>query len=364
MLSSKIKSSYFNFHSPLKFVPACQLDTIQETASSHVVPKSNPKRKYMSTTFGPTMIDFHEKKTKYDKEGNEENEVEKTLEQKVKEQQIKKQKLQEQKEFLNKTMRGELVNMYEKYPDKPEDKVKQPPAAEILKMNLPVRGIIAGKSGSGKTNFLLNLIKSFNCFDEIWLFAKDTNEQLYQHFIEEIKKQEQQLGKTILHVCNNIDQIPKISELNERLRKEKKHALVIVDDMINEGAKKLAGLCDIYTLGRKGNISPWFLTQDWFKSPFTIRKNLSDLVLGQLCNVDDCKRIVNRIPQVCMTADRLYALHDKIVGDKSVSPPNLLSIRLDADEPGLMFRKNLAPYSVFPKGLTFEQMKQNLNVGH
>src|SRR6185312_10771120 len=97
MLSSKIKSSYFNFHSPLHFVPACQLDTIQETASSHVVKKSNPKRKFMSTTFGPTVLDFEEKKSKFDKDGNEEHEVEKTLEQKVKEQQIKKQKLQEQK---------------------------------------------------------------------------------------------------------------------------------------------------------------------------------------------------------------------------------------------------------------------------
>ena len=42
------------------------------------------------------------------------------------------------------------------------------------------RMLIIGPSGSGKTNTLLHLINNFHPIDEIYLYAKDTDEKKYQ----------------------------------------------------------------------------------------------------------------------------------------------------------------------------------------
>ena len=42
------------------------------------------------------------------------------------------------------------------------------------------RMLIIGPSGSGKTNILLHLINNFHPIDEIYLYAKDTDEKKYQ----------------------------------------------------------------------------------------------------------------------------------------------------------------------------------------
>ena len=47
----------------------------------------------------------------------------------------------------------------------------------------PYRLFIAGGSGSGETNALLNLIKIQPDIDKIYLYAKDPYERKYQYFI-------------------------------------------------------------------------------------------------------------------------------------------------------------------------------------
>ena len=54
----------------------------------------------------------------------------------------------------------------------------------------PYRMLIAGGSGSGKTNALLNSIKeqdSDSLIDKIYLYAKDLNELKYQFLINKCK---------------------------------------------------------------------------------------------------------------------------------------------------------------------------------
>ena len=52
--------------------------------------------------------------------------------------------------------------------------------------------LIAGQSGSGKTNALLNLIQQDNdsLIDKIYLLAKDLSEPKYQFLIKNVKMQE------------------------------------------------------------------------------------------------------------------------------------------------------------------------------
>ena len=48
----------------------------------------------------------------------------------------------------------------------------------------PYRILIAGGSGSGKTNVLLNLINNQPDIDKIYLYAKDPYEAKYQYLID------------------------------------------------------------------------------------------------------------------------------------------------------------------------------------
>ena len=52
----------------------------------------------------------------------------------------------------------------------------------------PYRILIAGGSGSGKTNALLNLVNNQLDIDKIYLFAKDPYEAKYQYLINKRKK--------------------------------------------------------------------------------------------------------------------------------------------------------------------------------
>ena len=47
----------------------------------------------------------------------------------------------------------------------------------------PFRMSIIGSSGSGKTNTLLHLIDKFHPIDNIYLYAKDTDDDKYQYLI-------------------------------------------------------------------------------------------------------------------------------------------------------------------------------------
>ena len=59
--------------------------------------------------------------------------------------------------------------------------------------NWPYRSLIIEPSGSGKTNFSLNLIQQDNVIDKIYLYAKDLEEPKYQLLIKKEKMQELKL---------------------------------------------------------------------------------------------------------------------------------------------------------------------------
>ena len=50
--------------------------------------------------------------------------------------------------------------------------------------------LIIGPSGSSKTNTLLHLIDKFHPIDEIYLYAKDTDEEKYQYLINKREQAE------------------------------------------------------------------------------------------------------------------------------------------------------------------------------
>ena len=93
--------------------------------------------------------------------------------------------------------------------DDPDKKYKQlyPYVTDTFRM------LICGNSGCGKTNLLYHmLIKLLLYYDEIYLYARNLEQDKYQKLIQKMRELSSKLGYEILHVSN--DEITPVSELD------------------------------------------------------------------------------------------------------------------------------------------------------
>ena len=129
------------------------------------------------------------------------------------------------------------------------------------------RMLICGNSGSGKTNLLLHMLLSLLCYDEIFLYAKNLDQEKYQILIDEMNKISKELGFAIITVSND-----KIIPINN-LGYEDNQKLVIFDDYVCE--KNQREIVDYFIQGRHKNCSVIYLSQSFYKTPRDIRLNCS-----------------------------------------------------------------------------------------
>ena len=131
------------------------------------------------------------------------------------------------------------------------------------------------RSGSGKTNALLNLINNQPDIDKIYLYAKDPYETKYQYSIN--KREKVGLGyfddpKAFMEYSNDMQDVHKNIEDYNPIKKRK--LLIVFDDMIADmiNNKKLDSIVtELFIRGRKLNISIVFITQSYFKVPKDVR---------------------------------------------------------------------------------------------
>ncbi|CAH3023414.1 unnamed protein product [Porites evermanni] len=91
------------------------------------------------------------------------------------------------------------------------------------------RMLICGNSGSGKTNLLYHmLIKPLLYYDEIYLYARNLEQDKYQKLIQKMRELSHKLGYEILHVSN--DEITPVTEMDY----EDNQKLVIFDDYVSK----------------------------------------------------------------------------------------------------------------------------------
>jgi ABC-type lipoprotein export system ATPase subunit len=82
---------------------------------------------------------------------------------------------------------GKIMNMYEKIPKDLLDKVENP-NFHLHNLKIPFRMCVVAPSGSGKSNFLVNLITMFSCgekgtFQDITIITRNKDEPLYKYLI-------------------------------------------------------------------------------------------------------------------------------------------------------------------------------------
>jgi hypothetical protein len=156
-------------------------------------------------------------------------------------------------------------------------------------LNKCIRILITGCSGSGKSNVLLNLIYDILEFDRLYFCAKDLSEPKYQKLIRdytkydaidfsiEISKVKNRHDKALLqadydkykketHFCSGQEDMISIDDLDPSYRN-----LVVFDDCITD--KKQEKITEFFVRGRKKNATVIYLSQSYYATPITIRKN-------------------------------------------------------------------------------------------
>ena len=164
---------------------------------------------------------------------------------------------------------GDIINFYEHIPKKYIDVVDNP-NKKVHNMELPFRMCIVAPSGSGKTNFLLNLLKVFSqgkgSFADITIITANKDEPLYNYLTGEFDQ---------IKVLEGMNNTPRLDDMDKKY-----NHLVVWDDQIL--AKDLSTVKGFYIRARKQNCSVVFLSQSYYDIPTIIRKNANYLVLLNL----------------------------------------------------------------------------------
>lgn len=218
---------------------------------------------------------------------------------------------------------GQIINMYEKIPKEFLDKVDNP-NYHLHNLKLPFRMCVVAPSGSGKSNFLLNLIHKFcagdkGTFSTINIITRNKDEPLYKWLESECDQ---------IRITEGLSTSPKLDEFD----KNKNH-LVVWDDLVL--SKDLSMVENYYIRARKLNCSVIFISQSYFKIPKIIRNNCSYMVLLKLSGNREVNIILSEFG-LGVTKDELLQLYEYATKEK-FSP---LIIDMEADKEQ-RFRKGL-----------------------
>jgi len=221
------------------------------------------------------------------------------------------------------------INFYDKLPKQYKGTgTKKYKNYKQIKIDLPMRCLIIGASGSGKTLALMNIINSINGWDKIYLCCPNLQQPLYQFLIDS-------LGKQIMIAVESFNELPPIDSYNE-----KEQSLVIFDDMLNADPKTMKAIGTYFIRGRHKKISPVFLTQSYYATPSIIRRNSDIIVMRKLQTVKDLKNIVKE-----------YALEKPVeevlnmyANVRKGPIEDWFMIDMATNDPALRYRKNWSSY--------------------
>jgi hypothetical protein len=108
------------------------------------------------------------------------------------------------------------------------------PNYELHKIKVPMRSVVLGSSGSGKSNFLLNYISAMsNTFNHVYIYTMAT-EPLYEYL-------QSRFDDDLLTVGYGIDEFTKFDEADY-----KGQCLVVFDDFCNYSDKQQTEIANLY----------------------------------------------------------------------------------------------------------------------
>ena len=164
---------------------------------------------------------------------------------------------------------SKIINFYDIMPEKYKD-TSENPNYEKHHITTPFRMCVVAPSGSGKTNFIMNLLKVFGqgkgTFVDINIITANKDEPLYNYLTGEFDS---------IIIKEGVHSTPKLDSFDKKY-----NHLVIWDDLVL--SKNLDMVEQFFLRCRKLNVSVCFLSQSYFDIPKFIRKNSNYLVILDL----------------------------------------------------------------------------------
>lgn len=162
-----------------------------------------------------------------------------------------------------------VINYYERIP---KTRVFNPNYGKLHFIKIPFRMLIAGGSGSGKTNTLMNILKvTTGSFYDITICVKSKDEPLYKNIEDNYT--------SIIFYENEVPELPtKQIEGDGAKSKKKDNALIIFDDLVNSPELNRT-IQEYYLRARKFNISCIYISQSFYSVHKFIRQNCTYIIL-------------------------------------------------------------------------------------
>lgn len=219
---------------------------------------------------------------------------------------------------------AEIVNWYEKIPKEMLDSAENP-NFNIHHLKVPFRMCVVAPSGSGKTNFLVNLIHLFSqgakgTFGDITIITRNKDEPLYNFLTSKCDQ---------IQVKEGIHNLPLLDKMDKKI-----NHLVCFDDLVL--SKDQSAIENYYIRARKLNCSVIYLSQSYFKIPKIIRNNCSYMVILKLSGNREVNMILSEFG-LGVSREQLLGMYEFATKEK-FSP---LLIDLEED-----------PFKRFRKGFT------------
>lgn len=218
---------------------------------------------------------------------------------------------------------SKIVNMYERIPKSLLENVENP-NFHLHHLKVPFRMCIVAPSGSGKTNFLCNLIALFSqgkgTFADITILTRNKDESLYK-WLESLSDQ--------IIIREGLENTPPLDKMD----KDVNH-LVIWDDLVL--AKDQSRVEQYYIRARKLNCSCIYLSQSYYRIPKMIRNNCNYLVILKMSGNREVNMIMSEFG-LGVSKEQLMKIYKYATAEK-FSP---LVVDLD-EEAEKRFRKGLS----------------------
>ena len=165
--------------------------------------------------------------------------------------------------------KDDIINFYEIIPTKYLNKNENPNIKDH-NMDIPFRACVCAPSGSGKTNFVLNILKKFckgkGTFVDIYIITNNKDEPLYNWLGENFDG---------IHILEGMTNTPNLDDMDKKY-----NTLVIWDDLvINKNQEKAK---NYFMRARKQECSVIYISQSYFDVLPFIRKNSNYLFLFDL----------------------------------------------------------------------------------
>ena len=166
----------------------------------------------------------------------------------------------------------------------------------ILIPTQPFRACLIGSSGSGKTNFAVNLITRYLKVDKLYIVSKHLEQPKMKFIVDYYRKIEFATNKKckttdfkILELfTNDLDELPYAEEMNPELNN-----IVCFDDCMLE--RDQSKIIDMYIKGRHSNVTVINIVQSFYQTPRAIRLNTSLFCLFNIPSQTDIVRIHSEI---------------------------------------------------------------------